>query len=69
MCNQAVGNNPNMLRHVPDHRKTQKMCDKSIEIEQFLLGCVLDCYKTQKMLKKATEKDSSKLRYVPNDPG
>ena len=55
--------------HVPDHRKTQKMCDKSIEIEQFLLGCVLDCYKTQKMLKKATEKDSSKLRYVPNDPG
>ena len=43
----------------PNHLKTQEMCDKAIEIEPFLLGCVLDRYKTQEMLKNAIEKDSS----------
>ena len=43
----------------PNHLKTQEMCDKAIEIEPFLSGCVLDRYKTQEMLKNAIEKDSS----------
>ena len=45
-----------MLKHVTDHRKTQKMCDKPIEIEPFLLGYVPDRYKTQEMFEKAIEK-------------
>ena len=43
----------------PNHLKTQEMCDKAIEIEPFLLGCILDRYQTQEMLTKASEKDSS----------
>ena len=37
--------------------KQKEMCDKTIEIKPFLLGCVPDHYKAQEMLKKAIEKD------------
>ena len=47
---------PYMLRHAPDHLKTQKMCDKVIKIEPFLLGCIPDRYKTQETLENAIEK-------------
>ena len=57
-----------MLKHAPDHLKTQKICDKAIEIEPFLLLCIPDRYKAQEMFKKAIEKYSSKLKHVPIDP-
>ena len=66
MYNEAVRNNPYMLRHVPDHFKTQEMCDKAVEIDPFILWSVRDWYKTQEMCDKTVEKVSWSLEYVPD---
>ena len=60
MCKEAVHREPYTLRHVPDHLKTQKICE---EAEFFLFP---DHFKTQKLCDKAVRDDSSSLQYVPN---
>ena len=39
--------NPEMLRFVPEHRKTKKMCKHVAEKSPYLLRYVPDRYKTQ----------------------
>ena len=46
-----------MLLFVPDHFKTQEMCNKAMEKDPWLLGDVPDCFKTQEMCIRALEVD------------
>ena len=62
-----------MLRHVPGHLKTKKMCEGAIEeepwglcIELHSLAYVLDQYKTQEMCNKAVRINPWSLRHVPD---
>ena len=45
--NETVMKNPEMLRFVPEHRKTKKMCKHVAEKSPYLLRYVPDRYKTQ----------------------
>ena len=40
-----------MLCHVPDHFKTQEMCDKTVRDDPFSLVCVPDWFVTQQQIK------------------
>ena len=64
MCNEAVRNNPYMLRHIPDHFKTEEMCDDAVEVSPWQLKYVPDQCKTQNMCDEAVIDDSSSLQYV-----
>ena len=43
----TVMKNPEMLKFVPDHLKTKKMCKHSVEKLPFLIRHVPDRYKNQ----------------------
>ena len=49
---------------IPDHLKTQKMCDKGVAYNPMMLGCISDKFKTQEMCDKAVEEDPWLLKYV-----
>ena len=44
--------NPEMLREVPDHLKTKKMCKHAVKKLPFVLRYVLHRHKTQQMSDK-----------------
>ena len=64
MCIKAVKNDPNTLKFVPDHFKTQGMCKKAFEKASWVLKYVPDCFKTQKMYEKAVKEDPNALVYT-----
>ena len=64
MCNEAMGNNPYMLRYVPDHFKTEEMGDDAAEASPQQLKYVPDQHKMQKICDEAVIDDSSSLQYV-----
>ena len=66
MYNEVVRNNSYALRHVPDHFKTQQMCERTVEIVSWSLAYVPDHFKTQQMCERAVEKDLCLPEYVPN---
>ena len=53
-----------LLFSVPDHFKTQEMCDKAVTGNPYMLGHIPDHFKTQAMCTKAVEEDLSLLRHV-----
>ena len=41
--------------YVPDHLKTQEMCDEAVCMELYALEFVPDCFKTQEMFTEAVK--------------
>ena len=58
--------NPKMLKFVPDHLKTKKMCKHAVEKLPYLLRYVPDWYKTQQMWGKAILENNGTLKSVPD---
>ena len=48
----TVMRNPEMLKYVPNHLKTKKMCKHAVKKIPFLMRYVPDQYKTQQMFDK-----------------
>ena len=46
MCDKAVEYEPEALKYVPGHFKTQEMCDKAVRREPYALGHTPDHLKT-----------------------
>ena len=49
---------------IPDHLKTQEMCDKAVAHNPRVLDYIPDKFKTQEMYIKAVEIDPLQLRHV-----
>ena len=58
-------NVPRWIREIPDHLKTQKMCDEAVRIESYSLEVVPDRFKTEEMCNEAVRRGPSTLYYVP----
>ena len=58
--------NPEMLKFIPDHLKTEKMCKHAVKKLTYLLRYAPDRYKTQKMCDKAILGNSGALKSVPD---
>ena len=61
----TVMRNPEMLKFVPDHLKTKRMCKNEVKKLLNLLRYVPDQYKTQKMCDKAIDTRPTAIKYVP----
>ena len=55
-----------MLEVVPNHFKTQKMCDKAVDCIPWSLAHVPNYFKTQEMCNKAVYKNPCCLKYLPD---
>ena len=53
MCQHAVKKLPYLIRYVPDHFKTWKMCDKAFNTYLSTIVFVLEYIMTQEMSNKA----------------
>ena len=62
---RTVMRNQEMLRFVPDHLKTKKMCKYAVEKLPFLIRYVRDQYKIQQMCDKAILENGGTLESVP----
>ena len=58
--------NSDMLKFVPDHLKTKKMCKNKVKKLPYLLRYVSDQYKTQQMCDKAILENGGTLKSVPD---
>ena len=63
---RGSGRKPYMLEFVPDHFRTQGMCNGSVTRDPYVLDHVSDRFKTQGMCIKTVEKDPWQLYYVPD---
>ena len=54
------------LEYVPDHFKTEKMCERAVKDEPETPEFVLDHFKIRKMYDKTVKDDLSSLQYVPD---
>ena len=54
-----------MLRFVPDHLKTKKMCKHAVKKFLFVIRYIPDQYKTHEMCDKAILENSGTLKSVP----
>ena len=61
----TVMKNPEMLKFVPNHLKTKKMCKHAVKKLPYLLRYVPDQYKTQQMCNKAILENGGTLKSVP----
>ena len=67
ICNKAVEKNPMMIRFVPNHFKTQEICERSsCKRFSYALPYVPDEYKTQQMYKSVVLKYPENLRFLLN---
>ena len=66
MCLGAVRRESYTLGYVPDHLKTQGMCDKAVVRNPWLLTYVPDPFKTQKICDKAVRDYLFSLQFVPD---
>ena len=55
-----------MLKFVPNHRKTKKICKHAVKKLPYLLRYVTDQYKTQQMCDKAILENGETLKFVPD---
>ena len=62
----TVKKNPEMLKFVPDHLKTEKMCKHAVKKLPYLLRYVPDQNKTQQMCDKAILENGVTLKSVPD---
>ena len=56
MCQHAAKKLPYLIRYVPDHFKTWKMCDKAVNTYLSTIGFVLEYIMTQEMSNKAVNR-------------
>ena len=54
------------IKEIPDHLKTQQMCDEAFEEKPYSLAYVPDCFKTQEMCDDAVRRRPWLLKYVPD---
>ena len=54
------------IYHVPDHIKTQEICNEVVSTYPCLLEHVSDHLKTQEMCNKAFWEDTISLQYIPD---
>ena len=59
-------NVPTWKREIPEHFKTQEMCNKAFDIEPFSLPYVPDHFKTQELCERAVEEGLYMLMFVPD---
>ena len=52
------------IREIPDHLKTQEMCDEAARMERYSLEVVPDRFKTQDMCSEAVRREPFTLYYV-----
>ena len=62
----TVTKNPEMLKFVPDHLRTKKMCKHAVKKLPYLLRYVPNRYKTKKMCDKPILENGGTLKYVPD---
>ena len=62
----AVMKNPEMLKFVPDHLKTKKMCKHAVKKLPFVIRNVPDQYKAPQICDKAVLENGGMLESVPN---
>ena len=55
-----------MMRHVPNHFKTQEMCNKAFEKNPWVLADIPNHFKTEEMRKNAVDRSPWFLADVPN---
>ena len=65
MCDKAVARNLYTLRFIPDHLKTQEMCNEVMRTMPDAFHLIPDHFKTQGMCIKATEVNLWQLYHVP----
>ena len=61
---ETVIKNPEMLKFVPDHLNTKKMCRHAVRKLPYLLRYVPDQYKTQQMCDKSILENAGTLKFV-----
>ena len=54
------------FRYVPDHFKTQEMCNKTVDKDLWMFKYVPDGFKTQEMCNKVVKHEVWMLDYVPD---
>ena len=59
-------NVPRWIREIPEHLKTQEMCDEAVRIEPRSLAYVHDRLKTENICNEAVQKDTYTLDDVPD---
>ena len=62
----AIIQNLEMLRLIPDHLKTKRMCKHAAKKLPFLIRYVPDQYKTDEMCDKAILENGGMLKSVPD---
>ena len=62
----SLKDKPEALKYIPNHFKTQEMCEKVVENEPYSLKFVPDHFKTEKLCDQAIKDDSSSLQFVPH---
>ena len=55
-----------LIIYVPDHVKTQEMCNDSVRIKPLSLAHVPDRFKTQEMCIEAVARNPYTLKYIPD---
>ena len=61
---QEICNNPWFFGYVSDHFKTQRMCERVVEVSLWQLKYVLDHFKTQDMCDKAMRRNVYNVEYI-----
>ena len=55
-----------MIKFVPDHLKTKKLCKHAVKILPYLLRYVPDKYKTQQMCDKVILENGEAMKSAPD---
>ena len=66
MHEKTVEDEPETLEYVPNHFKTQGICERAVENEPYSLKCVPDHFKMQEICNKTVRDNPYSLQYVPN---
>ena len=63
---EAVSIGPRYLTFLPDHLKTNRMCNEAVRREPLTLKFVPENLQTQEMCKRVVEENPRLLKYVPD---
>ena len=67
LCRVAVGKDPFMLKHVPEHLMTPQLCLITVTIDGRFLYLVPERFRTAAICNAATENTILALKYVPKN--
>ena len=63
---ETIIGNSEMLRFVPDHLKTRKICKNVVKKLPFVVKFVPDRYKTMEMCDKVIKENGRMLEFIPD---